>query len=60
MQILLIDNTGGYADRIEVSDGMTVTQLFEEKVPGSSPRTTSSASTASGWRLTRSSRPAAA
>ena len=38
MQILLINNTGaGYADRIEVPDGMTVTQLFEKKMPGSKP-----------------------
>jgi hypothetical protein len=37
MQILLINNTGaGYADRIEVSDGMTVAQLFEKKMPGCS------------------------
>jgi sulfur carrier protein ThiS len=38
MQILLINNTGaGYADRIEVPDGMTVAALFQAKMPGAKP-----------------------
>ena len=34
-RILFINNEGGgFADYLEVSDGMTVQQLFEDKLPG--------------------------
>ena len=36
MQILYINNQGGgFADHIEVADGTTVEQLFEQKMPNS-------------------------
>ena len=35
MQIMFINNAGaGFADRIEVPDTLTVTQLFQQKMPG--------------------------
>lgn len=38
MQIMFINNAGaGFADRIEVPDTMTVTQLFQQKMPGCRP-----------------------
>lgn len=38
MQILLINNTGGgYADRIEVPDGISVGGLFSKQVPEGNP-----------------------
>ena len=37
MQILFINNHGGgFADHIEVDEGTTVKQLFQEKMPGCS------------------------
>ena len=39
MQIYFINNAGaGFADRIEVADGTTVGQLFEQRMPGCSPQ----------------------
>ena len=36
MKILYINNHGGgFADHIEVADGTTVAQLFEQKMPNS-------------------------
>jgi len=38
MRILYINNDGGgFADHIEVDTGTTVTQLFEQRVPGREP-----------------------
>jgi hypothetical protein len=35
MRILFINNDGGgFADTIEIADGMTVTELFESRLPG--------------------------
>ena len=39
MRILYINNNGGgYADYIEVESATTVAKLFEQKMPGCSPR----------------------
>ena len=38
MKILYINNHGGgFADHIDVAEGTTVAQLFEQKMPGSNP-----------------------
>lgn len=38
MQILFINNDGGgFADRIEIPDGMTVKQLFAQRLPYGQP-----------------------
>ena len=38
MRILFIDNDGGgFADFISVTDGITVGQFFNEKMPGRKP-----------------------
>ena len=38
MRILFIDNDGGgFADFISVTDGITVEQFFNEKMPGRKP-----------------------
>jgi hypothetical protein len=38
MKVLLINNDGGgFADHIEVADGTTVSQLFEERMPDQKP-----------------------
>lgn len=38
MQILLINNDGGgFADHIEIQEGTTVRQLFEERIGSKSP-----------------------
>ena len=38
MKILYINNHGGgFADHIEVADGTTVAQLFDQKMPDSKP-----------------------
>ena len=38
MKILYINNHGGgFADHIEVEEGATVAQLFEQKMPDSKP-----------------------
>ena len=38
MKVLLINNDGGgFADYIEVSEGTTVAQLFEQQIGGSKP-----------------------
>ena len=38
MRILFIDNDGGgFADFISVTDGVTVEQFFNEKMPGRKP-----------------------
>jgi hypothetical protein len=38
MRLLFINNLGsGFADHIEVQDGTTVAQLFEQKLPDSDP-----------------------
>lgn len=35
MRLLFIDNDGaGFADYVQVNDGMTVEQFFNEKMPG--------------------------
>ena len=35
MRLLYIDNHGGgFADHVDVSDGMTVEQFFSDKMPG--------------------------
>ncbi|HEV8068977.1 MAG TPA: molybdopterin converting factor [Planctomycetaceae bacterium] len=35
MKLFFINNDGGgFADTIEVSDGTSITQLFEQRVPG--------------------------
>jgi sulfur carrier protein ThiS len=39
MQILLINNDGGgFADHIEIQEGTTVRQLFEERIGSKSPQ----------------------
>jgi len=39
MQILFINNHGGgFADKIEIPDGMTVQELFRQKLPDSQPQ----------------------
>lgn len=38
MKILFINNDGGgFADHIEIADGTTVTQLFEQRMKAASP-----------------------
>ncbi|HSZ59003.1 MAG TPA: hypothetical protein VK797_25405 [Tepidisphaeraceae bacterium] len=38
MRILFINSDGGgFADHVEVSDGITVAKLFEQKMPGQKP-----------------------
>jgi len=38
LRILLINNNGGgFADHIEIADGTTVQQLFDEKIGKASP-----------------------
>jgi hypothetical protein len=38
MKLFFINNDGGgFADHIEVDDGTTVSQLFEDKMPGRKP-----------------------
>ena len=38
MKLMMINNDGGgFADHIEVDDGSTVAQLFEEKMSGRKP-----------------------
>jgi hypothetical protein len=38
MRILLINNDGGgFADHVEVADGLTVAQLFAERLPQRKP-----------------------
>ncbi len=38
MKILLINNDGaGFADHVEVADGVTVATLFREKMPHAKP-----------------------
>jgi sulfur carrier protein ThiS len=38
MKILFIDNDGGgFADHIDVTQGVTVEQFFNEKMPGRKP-----------------------
>lgn len=38
MKVLFINNNGaGFADFIEVADGTTVTQLFEQRMKSASP-----------------------
>ena len=38
MKILFINNNGGgFADHIEISEGTTVQQLFEQRMPGCKP-----------------------
>jgi hypothetical protein len=38
MKILFINNNGGgFADHIEVEEGFTVKQLFEQRMPGCKP-----------------------
>ena len=39
MKILLINNDGGgFADYLDVPEGTTVQQLFDEKIPGRRPQ----------------------
>ena len=39
MQILFINNDGGgFADQIEIADGTTVTQLFQQRLPHGQPQ----------------------
>jgi len=39
MQILFINNHGGgFADKIEIPEGMTVRELFAQKLPDSEPQ----------------------
>ena len=39
MKVLVINNDGGgFADYIEVADGITVAQLFEQKIESGKPR----------------------
>lgn len=39
MQILFINNDGsGFADQIEISEGMTVSRLFQERLPHGRPQ----------------------
>jgi len=38
MRLLFVNNDGGgYADYVNVEDGMTVEQFFNEKMPGRKP-----------------------
>lgn len=38
MKILYINNNGGgFADYVEVADGCTVMQLFQQRIPGGKP-----------------------
>jgi hypothetical protein len=38
MKLMFVNNDGGgFADHIEVDDGTTVAQLFEDKMPGRKP-----------------------
>jgi len=38
MKILMINNDGGgFADHIEIAEGTTVAQLFEQRVAGAKP-----------------------
>jgi hypothetical protein len=38
MKILFINNEGGgFASHVEVAEGITVNQLFEERLPGRAP-----------------------
>ena len=38
MKILFINNNGGgFADHIDVAEGSTVRQLFEQRIPGGKP-----------------------
>lgn len=38
MKILFINNNGGgFADHINVAEGSTVRQLFEQRIPGGKP-----------------------
>lgn len=38
MQVLFINNDGGgFADNIEIDAGVTVSKLFEQKMPGRKP-----------------------
>ncbi len=39
MKILFINNDGaGFADQIEISEGITINQLFEQRVPHGKPQ----------------------
>jgi hypothetical protein len=39
MKIFFLNNDGGgFADQIDVADGTTLGQLFEQRMPGSDPR----------------------
>lgn len=39
MKLFFINNDGaGFADHIEVEDGLTVSQLFDQKMPGGRPQ----------------------
>lgn len=38
MKLFFVNNDGGgFADHIEVDDGITVAELFEDKMPGRKP-----------------------
>ncbi len=38
MQIMFVNNDGaGFADKIEVKDGITVSELFAQQMPGRKP-----------------------
>lgn len=37
MQVLLINNDGGFADHVEVADGVTVAGLFADRMAGRMP-----------------------
>ncbi|HEX4131080.1 MAG TPA: MoaD/ThiS family protein [Pirellulales bacterium] len=37
MRVLLINNGGGYCDHVEVKDGTTVAQLFDEHIKSGKP-----------------------
>ena len=38
MKVLFINNSGGgFADHIEIEQGTTVSQLFEQRLPGAKP-----------------------
>ena len=38
MKILVINNDGGgFADHVEVTDGLTVRELFQKQIPGGKP-----------------------
>jgi hypothetical protein len=39
MQIVFINNDGaGFADKIEIAEGLTIRQLFEQKMPYAKPQ----------------------